>query len=331
LAGWPARQACHDASFKLPALFHNPRTQETLLLNSSYRLGTLAILSIVALRLAIGWHFFREGADKLVTGTFTSVGFMKVSKGPLTPLFHWFIWDEEGRARLDRDGTLAAWDQYREKVVAHYGFDQAQAAKAKEVQDFREQQLNWLFDENQADIDEYFKGLERRDKYRQEPGRMEVASLRGQVETIEKELDQKLNGWLTSIDLMWKGLETDLNALATPDQAGRGQLALGKPGRKLMDTVFIDQIIPTFDLIVGILLIFGLFTRITSLAGAGFLAMIVATQWPGAPGAIPAHYQIIEMFGCLVLAAVGAGQFAGLDYLVKCLLRRCCPPKTEKN
>ena len=300
-------------------------------MNSSYRLGTLAILSIVALRLAIGWHFFREGADKLVSGTFTSVGFMKVSKGPLTPLFHWFIWDDDGRARLDRKATLEAWDQYREQVANHYGFDQKQAAKAKEVQKFREQQFMSLLDDNAEDIDEYFKGLDRRDKYRQEDSRMEVASLRGQVETIEKELGQKLSGWLDKIDAMWKGLENDLNALATPEQAGRGHLALGKPGRKLMDTVFIDQIIPTFDLLVGILLIFGLFTRITSLAGAGFLAMIVATQWPGAPGAIPAHYQIIEMFGCLVLAAIGAGQFAGLDFLVKCLLRRCCPPKTENK
>lgn len=326
-------------------------------MNSSYRLGILGILAIVALRLAIGWHFFREGADKLVSGTFTSVGFMKVSKGPLTPLFHWFIWDEDGRARLDGRSTLDAWDQYREQLASHYGFDEKQAAKARQAQEFRERQLlSLLYDDEQnidkffdrskyegdieklfqdlrykEEIDEYFKGLERRDKYRQEAGRMEVAALRGQVETIERELGSKLNGWLTKIDAMWKGLENDLNALATPEQASQGRFALGKPGRKLMDTVFIDQIIPTFDLLVGILLIFGLFTRITSLAGAGFLAMIVATQWPGAPGAIPAHYQIIEMFGCLVLAAVGAGQFAGLDYLVKCLLRRCCPPKTEKK
>jgi uncharacterized membrane protein YphA (DoxX/SURF4 family) len=300
-------------------------------LNSSFRLGTLAILSIVALRLAIGWHFFREGADKLVSGTFTSVGFMKVAKGPLTPLFHWFIWDEDGRARLDRDGTLNSWSQYCEQVTAHYGFDAKQAAKAKDVLKFREEQFTSLLDENAEDIDQYFKGLERRDRYRQDAGRMEVAALRGQVETIEKELVSQLTGWLTKIDAMWKGLEKDLNALATPEQARQGHFALGKPGRRFMDTVFIDQIIPTFDLLVGILLIFGLFTRITSLAGAGFLAMIVATQWPGAPGAIPAHYQIIEMFGCLVLAAIGAGQFAGLDFLVTCLLRRCCPPKTEKK
>jgi uncharacterized membrane protein YphA (DoxX/SURF4 family) len=301
------------------------------LLKSSYRIGLLAVLAILGLRLAIGWHFYREGADKLVSGEFSSAGFMKVAKGPLTPLFHWFVWDLDGRARLDREGTLDAWNQYRERVAAHFGFDEKQAAKASEVLKFRERQYVTLLDDNAADIDTYFRGLERRDKYRREAGRMEVASLRGQVETIERELVQALNGWLSSIDAMWEGLENDLNALATPEQGSRGHLALGKPGRKLMDTIFIDQIIPTFDLIVGILLILGLFTRITSLAGAGFLAMIVATQWPGAPGAIPAHYQIIEMFGCLVLAAVGAGRFAGLDFLVDCLLKKCCPPKTEKK
>jgi uncharacterized membrane protein YphA (DoxX/SURF4 family) len=300
-------------------------------LNSSYRLGTLAVLAIVALRLAIGWHFFREGAEKLVSGTFSSAGFMKVAKGPLTPLFHWFVWDLDGRVRLDRVITLEAWGQYRAQVGDHFGFNQKQADKAKEVQRFREEQFLTLLEDNAEDIDKYFQGLDRRDKYRQEASRMEVTSLRGQVETIEKELGRDLNGWLGKIDAMCKGLENDLNALATPEQASRGHLVLGKPGRKLMDTVFIDQIIPTFDLLVGILLILGLFTRITSLAGAGFLGMIVATQWPGAPGAIPAHYQAIEMFGCLVLAAVGAGQFAGLDFLVKCLLRRCCPPKTEKK
>jgi uncharacterized membrane protein YphA (DoxX/SURF4 family) len=312
-------------------LLFQSSNQETQLLKSSYRIGTLAVLAIVALRLAIGWHFFREGADKLVSGNFSSAGFMVIAKGPLTPLFHWFVWDLDGRVRLDREGTLEAWNQYREQVVAHFGFDEKQAAKAKEAQKLREQQFTWLLDENTEDIAKYFQGLERRDKYRADASRTEVASLRDQLATIEKELTSDRNSWLGKIDAMWKGLENDLNALATPEQAARGTLAIGRPGRKLMDTIFIDQIIPTFDLVVGILLILGLFTRITSLAGAGFLAMIVATQWPGAPGAVPAHYQTIEMFGCLVLAAVGAGRFAGLDFLVGCLLKKCCPPKTEKK
>ena len=135
-------------------------------MNSSYRLGTLAVLAIVALRLAIGWHFFREGADKLVSGNFSSAGFMKIAKGPLTPLFHWFVWDLDGRVRLDREGTLEAWNQYREQAVAHFGFDQTQAGKAKQVQQLREEQFTSLLDENAEDIAKYFQGLERRDKYR---------------------------------------------------------------------------------------------------------------------------------------------------------------------
>ena len=68
--------------------------------------------------------------------------------------------------RLDREGTLEAWNQYREQVVAHFGFDEKPAAKAKDAQKLREQQFTSLLDENAEDIDKYFQGLERRDKYR---------------------------------------------------------------------------------------------------------------------------------------------------------------------
>jgi uncharacterized membrane protein YphA (DoxX/SURF4 family) len=160
---------------------------------------------------------------------------------------------------------------------------------------------------------------------------MGVASLRGQIEQVEQELSKQLGPWLVTIDATWKGLESDLNGLATKEQAARGRLPLAKPGRRPLDTVSIDQIIPYFDIAVGALLILGLMTRISALAGAGFLATIVATQFPGTPGAQPTHYQIIEMVGLLVLATVGAGRFAGLDYFCNYLRVRCCSPKTEKK
>jgi uncharacterized membrane protein YphA (DoxX/SURF4 family) len=287
---------------------------------------------IVGLRLACGWHFFQEGAVKLVKGDFKSEGFMRVAKGPLTPLFRAMIWDGDGRARLDREATLDAWSQYRQQVIDHYGFDDKQSAEAAKRLKFRESQLDDLFDYEAVEIDKYLRGLDRVAAYRQDPMRTGVTSLAGQIDSIEGDLWKKSRPWLKQIDAMWAGLERDLNEIATDEQARRGQLALSLPARMPpFDTVFIDQVIPTFDLIVGILLILGLFTRLTSLAGAGFLAMIIATQWPGAPGAIPAHYQIIEMAGLLVLAAVGAGRFAGLDFLLNALRVRCFPPKTETN
>jgi uncharacterized membrane protein YphA (DoxX/SURF4 family) len=288
-------------------------------------------VSLVALRFVIGFHFYREGADKIVSGNFSSAGFMRIAKGPFAPVFRAMIWDGEGRARLDKEATLERWNQYRQQVVDHYGFDQKQAVEAEKKLTWRAQQLESLFDDNAEDINKYLNGLDRLERYRVDSSRMGVASLRGQVDQIEQELYMMRGPWLGSINSMWAGLEEDLNGLATEEQAKRGRLAIGKPGRQLMDTVFIDKIIPGFDLLVGLLLMVGLFTRLTALAGAGFLAMIIATQWPGAPGAQPAHYQAVEMVALLVLAAVGAGRFAGLDFLVNHLRLRCFPPKTEKR
>jgi len=288
-------------------------------------------LAVVALRLAVGWHFFREGADKIISGDFSSAGFMNFAKGPLTPVFRAMVWDADGLARLDEKATLDAWNQYREQVGRRHGFDDKQAAAAEGIYKNSEQQLRDFFEENAEDIYVYRKGLERRDLNRQDPAYNEVTSLSGQASQIEREMSGQVGPWLAEIEAIRSGYVRDLNGLATEEQATRGPLAMNKPGRRLMDTVLIDQIIPVFDLIVGALLIVGLLTRLTSLAGAGFLATIIATQWPWAPGAVPAHYQIIEMFALLVLAAVGAGRFFGLDFFTGLLWRRCCRKKTENN
>lgn len=261
---------------------------------------------------------------------------MRIAKGPLTPVFHWFLYDGQGRARLDKEATLEAWEAYLEQITAHYGFDEQQKEQAQQIFENRKDQLEWFFDVNHDEIRQYFDGLDRIARYRQERGRAQVSSLRDQIATIEAELYGNLNSWLRTIDSMWRGYEQDLNAVATADQARRGQLKLPAPGQKILDTKRIDVIIPYFDVIVGALLILGLFTRVAALAAAGFLASIVATQWPGYPGAAETIYQQIEMFACLVLAATGAGRFAGLDYFLGLFWRRYCPLKNcplkkEKN
>jgi uncharacterized membrane protein YphA (DoxX/SURF4 family) len=59
-------------------------------------LGTFAVFSLVLLRLVIGWHFFREGTQKLeydrhdgqLRLVFTAEGFMNQAKGPLARWYH---------------------------------------------------------------------------------------------------------------------------------------------------------------------------------------------------------------------------------------------------
>jgi len=296
---------------------------------SHYRLGTLAIITLVALRLGIGWHFFQEGATKIPDPSWTAAHFFTGSKGPLKPLFESMVWDVDGKARLnyarddesgwpkiDLSQTLEIWDQYRVKVAAHYGFDDRQTKEADDVYKRWERQLRWYFNEHRDDILEYFHGLDRRAANRQQQALREVASLRGQAVTIEMNLVGDRASWLDQVGKLWASYDKSLNAIATDEQRQRGPVRLAKPAVGLLDTNTIDRIVPYFDLIVGALLILGLFTRLAALAGAGFLFSIILTQWPGSPGAQPVYYQTIEMLGMLVLAAVAAGQFAGLDYVL---------------
>ena len=298
----------------------------------TYRIGTLTVVALVALRIVIGWHFYREGADKIAEGDWTSAQFMVIAKGPLTPFYHWLVWDLDGRARLDKEATLESWDQFRQRVIDHYRFDEEQAEQAQQVFETRRDQYEWFFDVYGEEIAMYLKGLDRRTANRRDPAKRQVPSLRQQSELIEWEMRREVQPWLREIDELRQNYERDLLAIATPEQARRRRTpSIPLPGRHLMDTNFIDVFVPYFDIVVGALLIFGLCTRLAALAGAGFLVGIVLTQWPWAPGALPVHYQVIELFALLVIAAVGAGRFAGLDYFCNLLWRRYCCPEDEEG
>lgn len=306
-------------------------------------MGTLAIVTLVALRLGIGWHFFREGAVKLPDPNWTAAHFFTGSKGPLHPLFELLVWDVDGKIRLnyaktaggwptiDLEKTQTHWAQYRARVEQHYGFDEAQQKQAAACQKRWEEQLSTFFADNRDKILEYFHGLDRRADNDADVVRREVASLRGQSEQIEAELVGMAAPWLAQVGQLWTGYDNALNAIATPEQRARGRLAIGKPEPGLLNTNLIDRFVPYFDAVVGALLIVGLFTRLAALAGAGFLFSIILTQWPGAPGAQPVYYQTIEMLGMLVLAAMAAGQYAGLDHVLYSYWSRFTQPKQEKT
>ena len=97
-----------------------------------------------------------------------------------------------------------------------------------------------------------------------------------------------------------------------------------KVASRAFDSNFVDRWIPYFDIIVGACLILGLFTRPAALAGGLFLLSVCLSQWPLAYGATPIFYQGVEMLALFFLAAIGAGQFAGLDFILSGLWRTCC-------
>jgi hypothetical protein len=283
--------------------------------------------------LAVGFHFFDEGTNKLHDPKPFTASFLRNAKGPFAPVFKSMLWDENGRVRLGEgalEETLEDWELYREQVADHYGFDESDRQQAAEVLKRHEAQLTSFFDQNREDIDTYLKNLERLEQQQSNPVTHDVPSLRDQREKLESELSKERAPWLAQIDRMWNSYEREMNSLANEDQRNQGELPLPRPGEKTFSAESIDKVIPYFNLIVGALLILGLFTRPTAIIGALFLCSVMATQWPWAYGAVPIHNQLIEALALLVLAATGAGRFAGLDFFIRCLWFWCCPPKTGK-
>lgn len=252
----------------------------------------------------------------------------------MRPYYEGMIWDADGVYRLDKDETTAAWEAFKDSAVARFGFDETQAKKADSVYKGYVGQLNSFIGSNHEDINEYFLGLERRDKNRGVAENVteddlakaramgEVPSLRGQRNTIEAELKKKRDGWLRTVDKMWVSYEHDINAIASEEQQAAGKLALQRVGRRTLDSVAVDKFIPYFDTAVGVLLILGLFTRVASISGGLFLLSVVLSQWPLDPEAGPSIYQAIEMFALFALAGTNAGRFAGLDFFIHAALGR---------
>lgn len=328
-------------------------------------------MALVALRLGVGWQFFREGVDKIHNG-FSSAGFLGVAKGPLAPLYRGMLTDPDGLALLDLKKTKSAWKDYADEAIDHYrfGYDLFEMADrvklkrameaAKEEKTKREyavqisrlnrrieairqqdeqareilaEQLAMLeayFDEYEQDIAQYRKQLERR-RRNQAPQIVEVASLRGQADRIEADLRKDRAELLAPLNTLWDDYERAITWLAHEEQIDKhGLLELERPGGPtIVSTNVVDAVVPWLDLAIGILLILGLCTRLTSIVAAAFLASIMITQWPGSIGAQPIYYQFNLMLALLVLAATGAGRWGGLDYFCSAICSRCCRSRTS--
>ena len=131
---------------------------------TSYSISSLAAAAIVLLRIGIGVHFLSEGWTKLEKPKPFSAGFFGNAKGPLAPLYKNLVWDADGLFRLDLETTAAEWDTYRERIVAHYGFDEKQQKAAADTVKRYEGRLKQFLGTKNDTIDEYRLWLERRDK-----------------------------------------------------------------------------------------------------------------------------------------------------------------------
>lgn len=290
------------------------------------RIGTWGLVAIVALRVGIGWHFFMEGSHKVKSGSFSSEGFLKSSEGRLAGMFHGLIWDYDGNIRLatqfgaDKKTELAIKNNFKEaasQAEAHFVLTKQQLSVLESVMKQNLENLDQLYAENQEAIEKFTKGAERIDRMNQSAVWGEISGLRSQKQSIAQDRLVAVKPALDSIDALWKKYEMQLNGIATDQQRQQaGKFHFQRPGETFFSARTLDKIMPVFDLTVGILLILGLFVPVAGSLGAAFLMGVVLSQFPGDPNTQMTYFHAVEALALLALAAIGAGRFAGLDFLI---------------
>jgi uncharacterized membrane protein YphA (DoxX/SURF4 family) len=311
-------------------------------------------LALIALRIATGFHFFQEGVVKLRSGDFTAKYFLSEAKGPVAPFFKSFLDDPDGTIRLclktenplmaseselvapeiSPEFTQMIWDDFGDRIKDHYRLDEAENTKVTAILNEHKLYLEEFLDENRPELIAYFGGYDRqagfsKDGQQRQIVAQQVASLGSQIDTIKSDRKKKFQGWSSQVESIWDSLETQLNLLPVKGQSKPKPLPLHRPfDQPYSWQKIIDQVIPWFDTIVGALLIVGFLTRFASLAAAGFLTSVIATQPPWIPGTTPTMLYLIELIGCMLLFATAAGRFGGLDFFRWASTRQDASPRS---
>jgi uncharacterized membrane protein YphA (DoxX/SURF4 family) len=287
----------------------------------SAQFTTLVIVSLVALRLACGWLFFREGSKKLDSGgKFRSAHFLKDATGPLDSAYEGLVPDVYGGIRLSANDTDDIWEKFQEDAGDHFGFDKEQKIKAKLTMQRAVAGLRGYLADIGNDYAEHIREGQRLDRVERDDPTADVNYRSTWLEKETAKQDVQLSGWLAKAEDLWNKYERDINSIATHDQmTSAGYFELPRASAS-----FVDTVIPWFTFIVGVLLVLGLLTRAAAVGGSVFLFSVISTQPPWEYAAADTNYQIIVLCALAVIAAVGAGRWGGLDYFLGLCCSGCC-------
>jgi uncharacterized membrane protein YphA (DoxX/SURF4 family) len=223
---------------------------------------------------------------------------------------------------------LKDWNTLKEKFVAIQELSDEQRKQADEVYKRYELELADFLAEESLAIEAYQHDLWRLEQAQSEPGAGEVPFEVARVAELETRLNSTPGKWVAAVKQMDQGYADELAGVLTPEQREspvltRVHRVLENPEvRSLERTNWTMAILITS---IGVCLMFGLFTRVASVVGALFLLSVMASQPPWVPGSmspVPYYYQLVEFAAFLVLAAIGAGRWGGLDFIVHGLWSR---------
>lgn len=321
---------------------------------SAYSIPMLAIVCLVALRVAVGWYFFDAARTKQADRNFSSAGFLSQAKGPLAnyykaklPDFHnWREmmavpqqdkpnphelsdepepWKEFSRRSYSEwlEPVVVNWGRRRQQVTDHFQWDDDQKKQAGNVFDYYEGKLRSHLDANREDFEAYRHELYRLATWSRDPSADDVPFQEARIAKKESDIRAKaatLQGPLQQIE---NDYLKELVALATPEQI----VQVGSPPAAPNALARFDRFLIFIHFAIGACLVIGLLTRLAALGAGLFMVTVVLSQPPWIVGYQTVGYPIILMIACFVLMALGAGRWAGLDYFLPC----CCSGKCSTS
>jgi uncharacterized membrane protein YphA (DoxX/SURF4 family) len=158
------------------------------------RLTVPAILFLVLLRVAIGWHFFQEGATKVRDGNFSSTPFLAAAKGPFAKQFHAMIPDYDGAMRTDPVKMEELTGAFVDKAVKEFGLSDEQEKEAREILKKSRDKLEetYFTDEQRRDwkkIEKEFTEGKKAIEKKIDDKELDASEAQKQVEALKKRFD----------------------------------------------------------------------------------------------------------------------------------------------
>jgi len=247
--------------------------------------------------LAFDWPQVRDEVLQLAPAPegerFTALGYLQSSEGPLRPVFRGLVPDIDGLSRLTVPAAQAAIDARYREILAHFSaagkpFTAAQQAR---LADYRQMRARVAGDAPRTTAPF---------------SRERLAEDRRKLDTIAGEL------------LAFTGEPIEELAVQSQNIATVSQLGAGPFARPAGPSDWIDHLMPWILIVIGGLLMLGLFTPVAAVAAAAQLAMFyfASPPWPGMPAASMAgHYLYVDrnLIELVAVLAVGAASWRRLQ------------------
>ena len=208
------------------------------------------------------------------------------------------------------------------------GITEEQKGQASERFQQRKQQLADYLADAAEEMEEYQHDLWRLEQKEAQAGATDIPYRAQRILEKHAKTSRLPWKWVSEVQAIQQNLVNDFQRIAAegdPSASEAAKSVLTSPKEKRLH--WMDLGVTGMIIGVGICLLLGFFTRLASSVGALFLLSVIATQPPWIAGATPTINQTVECAALLLLAATGAGRWAGLDFFTQAFCQKFCGSK----